>query len=495
MVGEPAHGTDSGLGRRDRGRRAFASARREPPATARTAIRRAPISGAHCTAASSSTQSGKPRLGYVIRFNPDAGTSGIKRVASAGFKVASSSDFRAASAVPNDLGGADVQYFERFGLAVVRESADRVDPMISAAVEARTIVGARPERQFRALGMPSDAGEGDDVSVELATDAALSRDYVRGYRDAVVAMAERLLGGELAGVEGSEVVTPMVGAGVTWGLNAIKLPLAKLTGAGIKVAILDTGIDDSHPDFRGRAVVKKLFASKSLPNDTHGHGTHVTGTACGPRTPSRAAVPRYGVACEAEIYSGKVLGDDGFGTERSILAGMDWAVDQGCHVINMSLGARVRPGEKPDDDYEHVGQVCLDSGTLVVAAAGNESKRHQGLIAPIGAPANCRSILAVGAVDRAFRPALFSCGGINLGQEVDIAAPGVDVISCVPGGGYRAMNGTSMASPHVAGIAALIAQSDKKYRGWALWARVLQLVAPIKQPPRDVGKGLAQAPF
>lgn len=441
---------------------------------------------------SSDTSDARPRLGYVIRFNPETGSAGIKRVASAGFKVASSSDFRAAAAVPNDLGGADVQYFERFGLAVVREAPERVEPMISAAMEARTLVGARPERTFRALGMPSE-GE-DDLGLGAVSEAAPSRDYIRGYRDAVAAMADRLLGGDEFAGEIAEAMTPLAGAGVTWGLNAIKAPLSKLTGAGIKVAILDTGLDDAHPDFRGRTIVKKLFASKSSPNDTHGHGTHVAGTACGPRAPSRAAVPRYGIAYEAEIYAGKVLGDDGFGTERSILAGMDWALDQGCQVINMSLGSRVRPGERPDDDYEHVGQVCLDSGALVIAAAGNESKRQQGLIAPVGAPANCRSILAVGAIDRALRPALFSCGGINPGQEVDLAAPGAEVISCVPGGGYRPMSGTSMASPHVAGIAALIAQSDRKFRGWALWARVLQLVVPIRQPPRDVGKGLAQAP-
>ena len=447
--------------------------------------------------ASAEATTAPPRLGYVIRFNPDAGNAGIKRVASAGFRVASSSEFRAAAAVPNDLGGADVQYFERFGLAVVRETPERVNPMVSAAMEARTIIGSRAERTFRALGMPSDAAD-DDAAVAVAAQDGFGRDYIRGYRDAVMAMADRLLGGVGGdiGAEGAgEAVAPMVGGGVTWGINVIKAPLTKLTGAGIKVAILDTGLDDTHPDFKGRAIVKKLFASKSVAGDTHGHGTHVTGTACGPRTPSRAVVQRYGVAYEAEIYSGKVLGDDGFGTERSILAGMDWAVDQGCQVINMSLGSRVRPGEQPDDDYEHVGQICLDAGTLVIAAAGNESKRHLGMIAPIGAPANCRSILAVGAIDPAFRPALFSCGGINPGQEVDLAAPGVGIMSCKPGGGYATMSGTSMASPHVAGIAALIAQSDKKYRGWALWARVLQLVAPIKQPPRDVGKGLAQSPI
>jgi subtilisin family serine protease len=278
---------------------------------------------------------------------------------------------------------------------------------------------------------------------------------------------------------------------VTWGLEATLVPLSQLSGAGIKVAILDTGFDDSHPDFRGRLVTKKVFASRSSDNDIVGHGTHCIGTACGPLKPT--GVPRYGVAHEAHIFAGKVLGDDGFGTDRSIIAGMDWAVEQGCHVISMSLGAATRIGDQPNDDYEQIGQVCLDAGALVVAAAGNESERP-GLIAPVGSPANASTIMAVGAVDRAFRVARFSCGGMNQSQEVDIAGPGVDILSAVPGGGHGRKQGTSMATPHVAGVAALLAQSDPKFRGWALWARLLQLARPLSAPARDVGKGLLQAP-
>jgi subtilisin family serine protease len=103
--------------------------------------------------------------------------------------------------------------------------------------------------------------------------------------------------------------------------------------------------------------------------------------------------------------------------------------------------------------------------------------------------------MAVGAVDRALRPASFSCGGLNPGQEVDIAAPGVDILSSLPGNRYDRWNGTSMATPHVAGVAALIAQSDKKFRGWALCARLVQLAVRLPHPARDVGKGLLQTPY
>jgi subtilisin family serine protease len=103
--------------------------------------------------------------------------------------------------------------------------------------------------------------------------------------------------------------------------------------------------------------------------------------------------------------------------------------------------------------------------------------------------------MAVGAVDARLRVADFSCGGLNHGQDVDLVAPGVDILSCLPGGRYDRWNGTSMATPHVAGIAALVAQSDAKFRGWALWAKVVQLVRRLGQPSRDVGQGLVQAPL
>ena len=111
--------------------------------------------------------------------------------------------------------------------------------------------------------------------------------------------------------------------------------------------MLDTGFDHTHQDFVGRIITKKLFASNSAEDDVHGHGTHCIGTACGPLRPTTG--PRYGIAYESQIYAGKVLGDDGFGTDRSIIAGMDWALDEGCQIISMSLGAATqtwRPAQR-----------------------------------------------------------------------------------------------------------------------------------------------------
>ncbi|MCC3245103.1 S8 family serine peptidase [Methylocystis sp. WRRC1] len=429
-----------------------------------------------------------PRLGMVMRFTPGAAAAGVRQLESEGFQVASSRDFRAAAAVPNDFGGADVQYFERFGIAIVRRDGERLKPMLEKAREQKVVSNIRPEHSYRALGAASDRS-GRPSHASLSDAGGFDRDYLRGYRDGVNELIDRLLG-ETA-IEGKRAAERFDESSVTWGLQAVKAPLSSLTGAGIKIAVLDTGFDETHPDFLGRAVTKKLFASQSSPNDVHGHGTHCIGTACGPLRPERA--PRYGVAYEAEIYAGKVLGDDGFGTDRSIIAGMDWAVEQGCQIISMSLGAATRVGDQPNADYEQIGQVCLDSGVLVVAAAGNESERPR-RIAPVGSPANASTIMAVAAVDQNFNPASFSCGGVNPGQDVDIAAPGVGILSSLPGGGYDRWDGTSMATPHVAGVAALIAQSDATFRGWALWARVLQLTRRLNVPARDVGKGLLQAP-
>lgn len=428
-----------------------------------------------------------PRLGMVMRFNPAASAVGIRQLESGGLRVASSRDFKKAAAVPSDFGGADVQYFERFGIAIVRQSAERLQPVLQKAMEQRVVHAARAERLYRALGVSGAPQHGLQAAAPLQS--AFGADYLLGYRDGVDQLIERMLG------QPESARAPQARqfdeAAATWGLQATLVPASTLSGAGIRIAVLDTGFDLTHPDFVGRTVTRKLFASNSSEEDVDGHGTHCIGTACGPLRP--ASGPRFGVAYEAEIYAGKVLGDDGFGTDRSVIAGMDWALEQGCQIISMSLGAATGLGDQPSDDYEQIGQVCLDAGTLVVAASGNESSRP-GRINPVGSPANASTIMAVAAVDRQLRVAEFSCGGMNPGQEVDIAAPGVDVLSTLPGGHFDRWNGTSMATPHVAGIAALIAQSDPKYRGWALWARLQQLARPLSQPARDVGRGLVQAP-
>ena len=160
----------------------------------------------------------------------------------------------------------------------------------------------------------------------------------------------------------------------------------------------------------------------------------------------------------------------------------------------MSLGARTRPGDPYSRTYERVASRALAQGTLIIAAAGNESKRQNGVVAPVGHPANCPSIMAVGAVDVKSQLAWFSCGTVDTVGAVDIAGPGVDVHSSWPAPlRHNRISGTSMATPHVAGVAALIAEATGA-RGFELWARLAATARRMPLPSTDVGCGLVQAP-
>ena len=280
----------------------------------------------------------------------------------------------------------------------------------------------------------------------------------------------------------------------TWGVDAVGAWTSGFTGAGIKVAILDTGLDFQHPDFAERTIVSESFVSGEEAQDGHGHGTHVAGSAVGGLTSDGSF--RYGVASGADLYVAKVLGDNGSGRERDIFTGIAWAIEQGCEVISMSLGAAVREGEAYIPEYEDLARLALDNGCLIIAAAGNESSRAYGYIAPVGSPANSPSIMAVAAVDQALEVAEFSSGGINPdGGEVNIAAPGVGIFSsALEPQRYATYSGTSMACPHVAGVAALIAESDPSLRGQALWDKLVETARALRGTERDLGAGLVQSP-
>jgi subtilisin len=280
----------------------------------------------------------------------------------------------------------------------------------------------------------------------------------------------------------------------TWGLDAVGAERSTYTGEGIRLCVLDTGIDAGHPDFTGRISDWKSFVGQPI-HDVRGHGTHCAGTAFGPRVPLNRAAPRYGVAPGVAPYVGKVLNDSGAGREREVIAGMLWAITEGCEVISMSLGRPVRPGEQPSPDYERLGRRALAAGSLIIAAAGNDSRREYGHIAPVSAPANSSSIMAVAAVDTHLGVAHFSNGGINPGSDVDIAAPGVSVFSSLPlPRSHGILSGTSMACPHVAGVAALWAETSPSLRGRSLWQKLLDSAKPLVDSTRDVGSGLVQAP-
>jgi subtilisin family serine protease len=182
---------------------------------------------------------------------------------------------------------------------------------------------------------------------------------------------------------------------------------------------------------------------------------------------------------------GKVLDDHGSGMAGWALAGIDWAVRRACAVVSMSLGWIIPPGHPDSVAFEAAARRGLVRGTLVIAAAGNE-----GPAGGLRSPANVPSVMAVGAVNNTLATAPFSSRG-----DVNIAGPGVNVYSTVPmPGRYGVMSGTSMATPHVAGIAALWAEFRPVYRGAALASILMAKALPLPAPASQVGKGLVLAP-
>ncbi|MFJ7078907.1 S8 family serine peptidase [Streptomyces sp. NPDC098781] len=266
-----------------------------------------------------------------------------------------------------------------------------------------------------------------------------------------------------------------VKASTTWdrNLEQVGAPTAwksGLKGDGVKIAVLDTGADAHHPDLKGRITETADFSGGSSGiADAFGHGTHVAATVAG----SGAGAPgrRSGVAPHADLLIGKVLGDDGTGSESSVIAGMEWAAAQGARVVNMSLGTdQVSDGSDPMS--QALDKVSKESGALFVVAAGNNGASGH---STVGSPGVADSALTVGAVDGNDALAPFSSRGPRAGDgavKPDMTAPGVAVVAARASGTsmgspvdslYTASSGTSMATPHVAGAAALLAQQHPEW--------------------------------
>jgi subtilisin family serine protease len=420
---------------------------------------------------------------YILTFREGASEQAIAAlVNSAGVRESNllrSADF-AQSGIDMDQipeeGGA---VLANLGMAVVSVAPNAAGALAMEAGEESAILAVEPEGIMYALS-------------ELK---GVSLDYLRGFRDC----AQSLYSSASTVPPGAGEVTDLIEAAGfvnspthTWGLIATKAAVSRFTGQGINVAVLDTGLFLAHTDFVGRSIVSRSFIPGVVSaNDGHGHGTHCTGTACG--TLRAALGPRYGIAHKANIFIGKVLSDQGSGGDGGILAAIDWAVANRCQVISMSLGANVPTSTT---FYETAGQRALNAGSLIVAAAGNNANRPTGNFGFVGRPANSRTFLSVGALDGNLRMGYFSARDTARasGTAVDIAAPGVSVYSSWPmPSRYRTIDGTSMATPHVAGIAALWAQASGA-RGAALWQQLITSARSLSLPIVDVGRGLVQAP-
>jgi subtilisin family serine protease len=257
---------------------------------------------------------------------------------------------------------------------------------------------------------------------------------------------------------------------IDWGLHTIMAPHAwqYTRGAGVKVAVLDTGIDVDHRDLKPNLKASANFTnSRYGAEDLQGHGTHCAGVI-GACDDGRGII---GVAPEAELYAAKVLGDDGGGTFDSIINGIRWAMMQNVDVISMSLGA----GVKPPQAFHETIKLAHAKGIILVAATGNEN-------GSVCWPAMYDEVIAVSALNKRMDRANFS----NYGIANEIIAPGVDILSTYKNGGYAKLSGTSMATPMVAAAAALYISFYKKRTGNR---PTVQLVhEALKRATVDLGK-------
>ncbi len=374
----------------------------------------------------------------------------------------------------------------------------------------RGVLGEEVMRGGAEGGLP----EVDVVSGEEAT-------FSRGD-ETVEIMAPSMGIRQMPTVE-EEATGPADNQAVTWGVRAVGAHQSPYSGSGVTVAVLDSGIDAEHPAFSGVDLTQRNFTDEEG-GDQNGHGTHCAGTIFGKDVDGR----RIGVAPGVErALIGKVTNRVGAGSTDQLIKAIRWAVEQEAHIISMSLSidfagfaeqlhqfrgfpmklatskALVSYGENLllFDRLASLLQVKPGKKPLLVAAAGNESRRHQrsDFEIAVGPPAATESVVAVGALKQNEDGSLTVSHSSN--NRVDVSGPGVDILSAEPGGGLSRKNGTSMAGPHVAGAAALWVQRLQETGSLShgkLYARVVHgatrhgLDPDID--PLAVGAGLVQAP-
>ena len=284
--------------------------------------------------------------------------------------------------------------------------------------------------------------------------------------------------------------TAAAAAPITWGLQRLGAPeLWRLgfTGQGVRVAHLDTGVDGAHPAFPEGSIA--AFAEVDLsgeivpgdiqPWDSGDHGTHTAATILGRPTAERG---RFGMAPDAQLVSALVI--EGGQVIDRVLTGMEWALGHEVRILSMSLGLR---GWWPQ--FQTVIDSLRAHNVLPVIAVGNEGPNSS------RSPGNYANVLSVGAMDNAERVADFSSSmRFNRADDPlvpDLVAPGVDVLSAVPGGGYAMMDGSSMATPHVAGLAALLASAEPQASASDIEKAILEsCVRPATMPQGRANRGV-----
>lgn len=404
---------------------------------------------------------------------------------------------------------------------ILRDTAltDLGDPFSGSTFAARraTTFGINTPAALEGFGMKVEVEELDRADI-----ADLRRD------PEVVSIAPPMPVQLIKPTASQEAQTPQQ-PGKTWGVEVTGADQSPYTGKGVTVAVLDSGIDANHEAFQGVQVVQKDFTGEG-DGDQNGHGTHCAGTIFGQVVNGY----RFSMAPGIEkALIGKVLGAEGGGSTEQIYQAILWAMNQGAHVISMSLGfdfpglvaQLVNSNNYPADlatslaleAYRAnvrlfdklaalaIARGSLFQGNLMIAAAGNESKRnvHPNYELAVAPPAAGDGIVSVGALETKGEPHNALTVGYFSNTGVNISGPGVNIYSAKTGGGYMELNGTSMATPHVAGVAALWAEKLLSTTGYV---NVIELSSRLIGQAKkdriasgvdslDIGAGLVQAPL
>ncbi|UUN25022.1 S8 family peptidase [Streptomyces sp. FIT100] len=347
------------------------------------------------------------------------------------------------------------------------DDAARADiPLITTAQAGSALRGSAQRETYPALGLTARSVRKSEAAA--AWQGFLARKATRGAEPGRLWLDARVE----ASLDRSVALT---GAPAAWRDG--------LDGKGVKVAVLDTGYDPAHPDLKGKVTAEKNFTWDESTTDLNGHGTHVASTVAGSGAASKG---RYkGVAPGAELLIGKVLDAGGSGTFSGILEGMEWASAQGADIVSMSLGSSL-PSDGSDPLSQAVETLSADGGPLFVVAAGND-----GAPRTIGSPAAAPSALTVGSVTKDGAMSSFSSRGPALadgGVKPEITAPGSAITAARAAGTldsaadsafYATISGTSMATPHVSGAAAILKQRHPDWDARQLKAALVASADPV----------------
>lgn len=267
-------------------------------------------------------------------------------------------------------------------------------------------------------------------------------------------------------------------------------------GEGVTVCIVDTGIDSDHPDFTGRIGLTKDFSGKGSVEDGNGHGTHVASTVAG--TGAASGGKYKGVAPAASIMVAKVLSDSGGGRMSDVMAGVEWAVQNGAHILNLSLGS-----DGNSDGRDALSTMCnaaVDAGKVMVVAAGNAGPGAN----TVGSPGAAEKVITVGASTDSDGMANFSSRGPTADGRVkpDVVAPGTNIVAARATGtsmgrpvddNYTSAQGTSMATPHVAGLCALLLKANPALKPADVKRILRDTAINLSLDPNSQGKGRVDA--